>query len=64
MFDLIVKGGVLPDGRRADIGIKGARIAEEFQAIVEDYVRTRYAPGAPARGTQRKKTITIQAVES
>ncbi len=27
MFDLIVKGGVLPDGRRADIGIKGARIA-------------------------------------
>ncbi|HHX90201.1 MAG TPA: amidohydrolase family protein [Paracoccus sp.] len=26
MFDLIVKGGSLPDGRVADIGIKGARI--------------------------------------
>lgn len=27
MFDLIVKGGTLPDGRVADIGIKGDRIA-------------------------------------
>lgn len=27
MFDLIVKGGTLPDGRIADIGIKGDRIA-------------------------------------
>lgn len=27
MFDLIVKGGLLADGRRADIGIKGDRIA-------------------------------------
>jgi cytosine deaminase len=27
MFDLIVKGGILPDGRRADVGITGARIA-------------------------------------
>ncbi|MGD9913887.1 MAG: amidohydrolase family protein [Rhizobiaceae bacterium] len=26
-FDLIVKGGVLPDGRAADIGIKGEKIA-------------------------------------
>ena len=26
MFDLIVKGGVLPDGRVVDIGIKGDRI--------------------------------------
>lgn len=26
MFDLIVKGGTLPDGQVADIGIKGARI--------------------------------------
>ncbi|WP_112323596.1 amidohydrolase family protein [Oceanibium sediminis] len=26
MFDLIVKGGTLPDGRQADIGIKGATI--------------------------------------
>lgn len=27
MFDLLVKGGTLPDGRVADIGIKGDRIA-------------------------------------
>lgn len=27
MFDLIVKGGTLPDGTQADIGIKGDRIA-------------------------------------
>ena len=27
MFDLIVKGGRLPDGRLADIGIRGDRIA-------------------------------------
>lgn len=27
MFDLIVKGGTLPDGRRADLGIRGDRIA-------------------------------------
>ena len=27
MFDLIIKGGTLPDGRRTDIGIKGDRIA-------------------------------------
>ncbi len=26
-FDLVVKGGVLPDGTRADIGVKGGRIA-------------------------------------
>jgi (E)-4-hydroxy-3-methylbut-2-enyl-diphosphate synthase len=54
---------VFVDGEKT-VTLKGARIAEEFQAIVEDYVRTRYAPGAPARGTQRKKTITIQAVGS
>lgn len=27
MFDLIVRGGLLADGRRADIGIRGSRIA-------------------------------------
>jgi cytosine/creatinine deaminase len=26
-FDLIVKGGTLPDGTKADIGIRGDRIA-------------------------------------
>src|SRR5881394_574579 len=51
---------VFVDGQKT-VTLKGERIAEEFQAIVEAYVRTRYAPGAPSRDTQRKKTITIQA---
>ena len=39
MFDLIVRGGTLPDGRVADIGIKGDRITavrglERAQAAV------------------------------
>jgi len=43
------------------VTLKGERIAEEFQALVEDYVRTRYASGeVPAR----PKTIPIQAVHS
>ena len=41
--------------------LKGERIAEEFQAIVEDYVRTHYAVGMQRPGPQRKKTIAIQA---
>jgi (E)-4-hydroxy-3-methylbut-2-enyl-diphosphate synthase len=51
---------VFVDGEKT-VTLKGERIAEEFQAIVDDYVRTRYAPGAAPRGTQRKKTIAIQA---
>jgi (E)-4-hydroxy-3-methylbut-2-enyl-diphosphate synthase len=44
------------------VTLKGERIAEEFQAIVEDYVRARYAPGAtPA---PRRRAIPIQPVES
>ncbi|GAB4382318.1 amidohydrolase family protein [Albidovulum sp.] len=27
MFDIVVKGGILPDGRQTDIGIRGGRIA-------------------------------------
>lgn len=27
MFDIVVKGGILPDGRQADIGIRGGKIA-------------------------------------
>jgi (E)-4-hydroxy-3-methylbut-2-enyl-diphosphate synthase len=49
---------VFVDGEKT-VTLKGERIAEEFQAIVEDYVRTRYAPGAAARGTPRRKTIAI-----
>jgi (E)-4-hydroxy-3-methylbut-2-enyl-diphosphate synthase len=54
---------VYVDGEKT-VTLKGERIAEEFQAIVDEYVRTRFGPGAPARGTQRKKTITIQAAGS
>ncbi|MDH5264017.1 MAG: flavodoxin-dependent (E)-4-hydroxy-3-methylbut-2-enyl-diphosphate synthase, partial [Betaproteobacteria bacterium] len=36
---------VFVDGEKT-VTLKGERIAEEFQAIVEDYVRTRYAAGA------------------
>jgi (E)-4-hydroxy-3-methylbut-2-enyl-diphosphate synthase len=40
------------------VTLKGGRIAEEFQAIVEDYVRKNYAPGAArARG----RTVPIKA---
>jgi (E)-4-hydroxy-3-methylbut-2-enyl-diphosphate synthase len=53
---------VFVDGEKT-VTLKGERIAEEFQAIVEDYVKARYAPGAPKRGTQRKRTIAIQAAE-
>ncbi len=53
---------VFVDGEKT-VTLKGERIAEEFQAIVEDYVRTRYAPGAPKRSAQRKKTIAISPAE-
>jgi (E)-4-hydroxy-3-methylbut-2-enyl-diphosphate synthase len=33
------------DGRKT-VTLKGARIAEEFQAIVEEYVRSHYAADA------------------
>jgi (E)-4-hydroxy-3-methylbut-2-enyl-diphosphate synthase len=48
---------VYVDGRRT-VTLKGGRIAEEFQAIVEDYVRKNYAPGA-ARA--RTRTVPIKA---
>jgi len=51
---------VFVDGEKT-VTLKGERIAEEFQAIVENYVRARYAPGAEQPGTQRRKTIAIQA---
>ena len=51
---------VFVDGEKT-VTLKGERIAEEFQALVEEYVRTRYAPGAQPPSTQRKKTIAIQA---
>jgi (E)-4-hydroxy-3-methylbut-2-enyl-diphosphate synthase len=49
---------VYVDGEKT-VTLKGARIAEEFQAIVEKYVEERYGLGAPAR---RSKEIRIKAV--
>ena len=54
---------VYVDGEKT-VTLKGERIAEEFQAIVEAYVRKNYGPGAARPGVQRKKTIAIQAADS
>ena len=58
---------VYVDGEKT-VTLKGERIAEEFQAIVEEYVRTRYAPGGSrreARGARSDpKSIPIRVVES
>ncbi len=48
---------VYVDGEKT-VTLKGARIAEEFQALVEDYVARRFAAGAPPA----KKKIPIKAV--
>jgi (E)-4-hydroxy-3-methylbut-2-enyl-diphosphate synthase len=48
---------VYVDGRKT-VTLKGERIAEEFQALVEDYVARRYAAGAPSG----QKKIPIKAV--
>jgi len=48
---------VYVDGART-VTLKGERIAEEFQAIVEAYVRTNYAPGA---SRARTRNIPIKA---
>jgi len=50
---------VFVDGAKT-VTLKGDAIAEEFQAIVEDYVRTNYADGGKLRSTP--KTIPIQKV--
>ena len=48
---------VYVDGART-VTLKGERIAEEFQAIVEEYVRRNYAPGAARAGA---RNIPIKA---
>jgi (E)-4-hydroxy-3-methylbut-2-enyl-diphosphate synthase len=50
---------VYVDGEKT-VTLKGEAIAEEFQAIVEQYVRTHYAAGGRLRRDQ--KTISIKAV--
>ena len=39
-----------------------AAIAEEFQALVDDYVQKTYAPGVERRAKSRRKEIPIKAV--
>jgi (E)-4-hydroxy-3-methylbut-2-enyl-diphosphate synthase len=54
---------VYVDGEKT-VTLKGERIAEEFQAIVEEYVRANYGPGAAPSKAPRRKTIAIQAADS
>jgi len=49
---------VYVDGEKT-VTLKGGRIAEEFQAIVEAYVQANYAPGARRR---RGREIRVKAV--
>ena len=53
---------VYVDGEKT-VTLKGGRIAEEFEALVEAYVRATYGgePGSPALKPQ-KKTIAVKAV--
>ncbi|MGE5095308.1 MAG: flavodoxin-dependent (E)-4-hydroxy-3-methylbut-2-enyl-diphosphate synthase [Betaproteobacteria bacterium] len=54
---------VFVDGEKT-VTLKGERIAEEFQAIVEEYVRTHYGPGASRPPASPRKDIPIRAVNS
>jgi len=51
---------VYVDGEKT-VTLKGGRIAEEFQAIVENYVRENYAPGARRRRPAKPQSIAIKA---
>ena len=52
---------VYVDGEKA-VTLKGDRIAEEFQSLVDEYVKKNYAPGSARRTRSRKKEIPIKAV--
>lgn len=54
---------VFVDGEKT-VTLKGDRIAEEFQAIVEAYVQKNYAEGGKLRLASAPKIIPIQAVNS
>jgi (E)-4-hydroxy-3-methylbut-2-enyl-diphosphate synthase len=49
---------VYVDGEKT-VTLKGERIAEEFQAIVEDYVLTRFGEGGPRRRQPGTRPATI-----
>jgi len=50
---------VYVDGKKT-VTLKGGRIAEEFQAIVENYVKQKFGPDAPAR--RPGKEIKIKSI--
>ncbi|HLX22646.1 MAG TPA: flavodoxin-dependent (E)-4-hydroxy-3-methylbut-2-enyl-diphosphate synthase [Usitatibacter sp.] len=52
---------VFVDGKKT-VTLKGDRIAEEFQAIVEEYVGRTY--GGEAQGTKREKGFPVRVVSS
>ena len=52
---------VFIDGEKA-VTLKGDRIAEEFHALVDEYVAKNYAPGAVRKATSRKKEIAIKQI--
>jgi (E)-4-hydroxy-3-methylbut-2-enyl-diphosphate synthase len=52
---------VYVDGRKT-VTLKGERIAEEFQGIVEDYVKRKYAARAAGEAARPKRQIDIKAV--
>lgn len=52
---------VFVDGQKT-VTLKGDRIAEEFQAIVENYVRQNYAEGGALRAPAVSKTIPLKAI--
>jgi (E)-4-hydroxy-3-methylbut-2-enyl-diphosphate synthase len=43
--------------------LRGANIAEEFQAIVEEYVRTRYQCADPSLGAEGKPSVSHVAAQ-
>ena len=51
------------DGEKA-VTLKGDRIAEEFHALVDDYVAKNYAVGAVRVARSRKKEIAIKQIAS
>ncbi|XZG71832.1 flavodoxin-dependent (E)-4-hydroxy-3-methylbut-2-enyl-diphosphate synthase [Chitinibacteraceae bacterium HSL-7] len=52
---------VYVDGEK-DVTLKGDRVAEEFQAIVESYVKSRFGEGGSRRRDDAPKTIAIKPV--
>ena len=49
------------DGEKA-VTLKGERIAEEFQTLVDDYVKKNFATGVVRKSKSRKKEIPIKVV--